>query len=81
MLKQVIHIIYIKYIAWIKARKDKNGKHAHRASITAVHDRVTSTLRFGHARDGGSVRDPSNFAFPNNNPCNVFDIYDVYDLF
>ena len=34
-----------------------------------------------HGRDGGSVRDPSNFAFPNNNPCNVFDIYDVYSLF
>ena len=34
-----------------------------------------------HGRDGGSVRDPSNVALPNNNPCNVFDIYDVYGLF
>ena len=51
MLKQAIYIIYIKYIAWINVWKDKNGRIAHRRPITAVHDRVTSTLRYGHARD------------------------------
>ena len=34
-----------------------------------------------HGRDRPPVRDPSNFAFLNSNPCNVFDIYDVYGLF
>ena len=34
-----------------------------------------------HGRDRPPVRDPSIFAFPDINPCNVFGIYDVYSLF
>ena len=51
MLKQAIYIMYIKYIARIDEWKSKSGRWAHRASITAVHDRMTSTLRNDHARD------------------------------
>ena len=51
MLKQAIYIIYIKYIAWINVWKSKYERIAHKRPITAVHDRVTSTLRSGYAHD------------------------------
>ena len=50
-------------------------------SVTGVNKTQGARHPVMHGRDRSPGCEFSTFAFPNNNPCNVFDIYDVYSLF